>query len=96
MNLVNKAKISKISKSSANYSHHTTISGEYTEGTVSTPFGFVRVYAESKFWAIEFIWSSKSYYLGCRCEQLPSDKALTRRAAKFAKEVVQRSFDNCL
>lgn len=96
MNLVKNAKVLKSSKTFGNYSHHTTKSGTYTEGTVATPFGFVRVYAENSFWAIEFIWSGKSYYFGTRCEELPSDKALTRRASKFAKEVIKNNLNERL
>ncbi|MEH1926818.1 hypothetical protein [Nostoc sp.] len=96
MNLVNNAKISKISITSGNYSHHTVSSGKYTDGVVTTPFGFVRVYAEATFWALEFIWSGKSYHFGARCKELLSDRTLTCRASKFAKEVVKKNLNELI
>ncbi|MHC5778934.1 hypothetical protein [Nostoc sp.] len=96
MNLVNNAKVLKVSVTSGNYSHHIVSSGAYTEGTAATPFGFVRVYAEANFWALEFIWKGKSYHFGGRCKGLPSDKALTCRASKFAKEVVKKNLNELI
>ncbi|HYX18341.1 MAG TPA: hypothetical protein VE944_29040 [Nostoc sp.] len=96
MNLVENSRVSKISITSSNYSHHVVSGGRYTDGVVTTPFGFVRVYAEANFWALEFIWSGKSYHFGTRCKELPSDRALTRRASRFAKEVVQKNLNELI
>ncbi len=99
MNLAKNARVSKISTigvAGCLSSHRVPNGSYYTDGVVRTNFGFVRVYAESSFWSLEFIWNGNSYNFGARCQELLSDLVLTRRATKFAKEVVKKTLDERL
>ncbi|QSJ17697.1 hypothetical protein JYQ62_02120 [Nostoc sp. UHCC 0702] len=65
--------------------------GVYVSGNVATLFGFVRVYAQRDLWMLEFIWNGYYYETSGKCEQLPSNLALTRRASKFARQIVEKN-----
>ena len=91
--LVNKAKRSKLAQSYSNLHVEKIAGGECITGVVATPHGYVKVYAEKIFFSLEFIYSGEYYYFGSRVEAMPSQLALTRRAAKFAREVVAANLE---
>ena len=94
--LVNKARRSKLTQPYSNLHVEKIAGGECITGIVATPHGFVRVHAEKIFFSLEFIHAGECYCLDQRVEAMPSKLTLSRRATKFAREVVAQKLDKTL
>jgi hypothetical protein len=70
--------------------------GNYIDGVVATVYGYVKVYCEASYYSLDFIWASNQYHFSSKSDKMLSNQSLAAKAGKFAKEIVQGSYNNLI